>query len=260
MAPPSGRSVTTFFEPTALESLTRDEFEAQRPFPWHSFDRVLKPEAFARLIDDFPPIELFEWREGLRGQHYSRPHDRWFLEYRPGEPSAPGSARWDDLPEVWRQLIDEIEGNSRYRQLVNEWLGLDVFELRLTWHLGVTGSEVSPHIDTDKKLGTHIFYFNTPGDWEPAWGGNLLVLKREAHAGEDPDFSELTQEAEIDTLGNRSVLFKNSPQSLHGVRRLACPPGRYRRLFNVCYERPSREDAAPFSTRIQRKLAKTLHR
>jgi hypothetical protein len=251
----------TFFDPHVLESLTLEEFRAREPFPWHSFDGLLTDDAFARLRADFPRRDLFEWREGLQGQHYTRPHDRWFLEYRPDEPSAPGSARLSDLPDVWQRFLGELQGNTHYRELVTEWLGLDEYELRLTWHLGVTGSEVSPHLDTDKKIGTHIYYFNSADDWDPAWGGNLLVLKNDANGRKDPDFSDLTQEAEVDTLGNRSFLFKNSPRSLHGVRRLECPSGRYRRLFNVCYEHPPRQPQhASLAKRLHKRLAKQLHR
>lgn len=248
-----------FFDEAVLESLTLDEFRSTGPFPWHHFSGVLTPAAFGRLLDDFPPRELFQWREGLSGQYYSRPHDRWFLEYRPAGPSAPGKARKADLPAVWQRFLDELErDDSPYRQHMLRWLGIDHdLELRLTWHLGVNGSEVSPHIDTDKKLGTHIFYFNTDDDWDPAWGGNLLVLDPGELDGQDRDFDDFRLEAEIDLLGNRSFLFKNNHNAWHGVRPLQCPEGRYRRLFNVVYEKPTRPERTSLTSRLHRRLARS---
>jgi hypothetical protein len=35
---------------------------------------------------------------------------------------------------------------------------------------------VSPHCDSPKKLGSHIFYLNTKEDWDPSWGGETLIL------------------------------------------------------------------------------------
>jgi 2OG-Fe(II) oxygenase superfamily len=224
-----------FFDEAVLESLRCDAFLSQRPFPWHTFEGALTPHAFDSLLAEFPRRELFEWKAGHSGQYYTRPHDRWYLEYRPHEPTRPGSARRGDLPSVWRRFVDELEGNTRYRALMTEVLGLEEFKPRLTWHLGVTGSEVSPHIDSDQKIGTHIFYFNTAADWDPEWGGNLVVLAGEPPVGQHPDrtFAEFDASAEVEFLGNRSFLFRNGPDSWHGVRPLTCPPGSYRRLFNV---------------------------
>ena len=246
-----------YFDEAVLESLVLDDFRSTKPFPWHHFVGALTTDAFRRLLADFPPRDLFRWRAGERGQYYSRPHDRWFLEYKPDGPSRPGAARKSDLPEVWQGFLDELEGDNEYRRHMIRWLGVDgELELRLTWHLGVTGSEVSPHIDTDKKLGTHIFYFNTEDDWEPAWGGNLLVLDAGGRDGRDRDFDEFRLAAEIDLLGNRSFLFKNNHNAWHGVRPLQCPPDRYRRLFNVVYEKPDPARRS-LTSRLQHRLVKS---
>ena len=39
-------------------------------------------------------------------------------------------------------------------------------------------------------------------------------------------------------VDNYSFLFKNAVDSWHGVRALTCPPGKFRKLFNVIYEFP----------------------
>ncbi len=252
--------VASFFDEDVLESLVVDDFRARRPFPWHNFSAVLTPLAFDSLLADFPPRALFEWREGYSGQHYDRPHNRWYLEYQPDQPSAPGSVQKADLPEVWQRFIDEIETNGRYRELMTEWLDLDDCTVRMTWHLGVTGSEVSPHIDSDNKVGTHIFYFNTLADWEPTWGGNLLVLDGVPQVGRNLEFDDFASSTEIQTLGNRSFLFKNNRPAWHGVPPLTCPDGHYRRLFNVVYERTwTPVPRKPLVKRLRKRLVKQLH-
>ena len=203
-------TVDRFLDDAVLGALPADEFVARSPFPWHSFNGALRPEAFDALLADFPPIEMFVWREGLRGQYYTRPHDRWFLEYSAKGSSTHGYTPKAGLPVVWQRFIDEIETSESYRKNIVEWLGRDDYEVRMTWHLGVNGSEVSPHRDTDEKYGTQIFYFNTPDDWDPAWGGEIKLLVDKPKAVKNPYFGDFGSETDVDTLGNRSFLFKNT--------------------------------------------------
>jgi hypothetical protein len=253
-------AVDEFFDEAVLASLTPDEFRSRSPFPWHGFTGALRPAAFDALLADFPSRRLFEWREGQGGQYYTRPHDRWFLEYSTSAPSEPGLVVKQDLPEVWQRFIDEIETSAAYRRHIVDWLGHDDYLLRLTWHLGVGGSEVSPHKDTDAKYGTQIFYFNTSDDWEPSWGGEIMVLADRDEKVKDPYFSDFGAFTEVDTLGNRSFLFKNTKAAWHGVERLACPPDRYRRLFNVVFERPPRppKPATPAWSKLAIKARRRL--
>lgn len=249
-----------FFDEAVLDLLDLASFRSQEPYPWHTFDGVLAPGAFDALLTEFPRRELFEWRSGRAGQYYARPHDRWYLEYRPNEATKPGSVARSGLPPTWQAFIDELDGNAHYSERMREWLGLGEYELRLTWHLGVTGSEVSPHVDADQKVGTHIFYFNTTDDWDPSWGGNLLVLEGEPpEQGVDRQFTEFREHTQIELIGNRSFVFRNGPDAWHGVRPLECPAGRYRRLFNVVFEAPGterlREGSRSFRERLQRRFA-----
>jgi hypothetical protein len=107
-----------------------------------------------------------------------------------------------------------------------------------SWHLGTDGAEVCPHVDAPRKLGTHIFYFNTADDWEPAWGGSTLVLSDHPADCAAPDFSDFRRVERTETNGNRSFLFKNQPNAWHGVRTLRCPADAQRRLFNVVIQYP----------------------
>jgi hypothetical protein len=46
----------------------------------------------------------------------------------------------------------------------------------MNWHFAPAGFSLSPHVDAQRKLVSHIFYFNTEADWDPQWGGQTVVL------------------------------------------------------------------------------------
>ena len=104
---------------------------------------------------------------------------------------------------------------------------------------------MSPHVDSAKKIGTHIFYFNTSEDWRPEWGGATLVLGGKRTPAMNPDFDDFTDVEAAQIIDNRSFLFRNSAQSWHGVRALTSPAGSYRQLFNVIFEFPAEPQPRP---------------
>jgi hypothetical protein len=93
--------------------------------------------------------------------------------------------------------------------------------------------------DSSKKIGTHIFYFNTNSDWNIAWGGSTLVLGGKTVDKMNPDFSDFISITTVQFLDNRSLLFKNTRDAWHGVQPLKPPDGQHRCLFNVIFEYPS---------------------
>ena len=86
-----------------------------------------------------------------------------------------------------------------------------------------------------RKLGSHIFYFNTAEDWDPAWGGETLILDDGGRFNQKsaPDFEEFERIIASENLGNHSLLFHRQGNSWHGVREIRCPEGRYRKIFIV---------------------------
>lgn len=221
--------------------LTVDQFNAVEPYPWINFDGFLFPEQFAELHKNFPSLDLFERHQEMPRKHGQRPHNRYYLAYETSiytkiEHQNKGIVRLEELPEVWQMFLAELDEGSAYRDFIARMLGVKDFSVRYAWHMGVTNSEVSPHRDNRKKLGTHIFYFNTDEDWDAAWGGEILVLEGKQTDAGNPDFDEFTKAHAAPLLNNQSFLFKNTPNGWHGVKPLTCPEGRYRRLFNVIIE------------------------
>lgn len=233
--------MSLFLDDRMLRDFATEDFTLQQPFPWFSFQDVLRPEAFQALYDNFPSLAMFEKHNGIERAYGQRPHNRYYLAYEQSiynnrQAGSEGVVALSDLPVVWQQFILEIQGNSEYAAFAKRMLGVEDFVVRFAWHVGVAGSEVSPHRDSYTKLGTHIFYFNTSADWQPEWGGSILVLKDKKVQQDNPDLADFGQAIGCDIRDNRSFLFKNTENAWHGVEKLSCPEGHYRRLFNVVFE------------------------
>lgn len=233
----------TFIDYELLRRFDAEGFRGRAPFPWHNLRGFLTEEGFRALYDEFPPLELFEYHSNIQRAYGQRPHNRYYLAYESSiyhrEQSAEGGVvRHDQLPPAWRRFMDELETSGEYRDFARRALGVEDFRTRYAWHVGSHGSEVSPHLDAPEKLGTHILYFNKSGEWDAAWGGATLVLGGKRTAAMNPDFSDFSTRDEARITDNHSFLFKNTPDSWHGATALACPPGSYRRLFNVIFETP----------------------
>ena len=140
---------------------------------------------------------------------------------------------------IWQAFIEEIETGTHYKNFLTTLYG-ETPKISYSWHVGIPGSEVSPHVDSKNKMGTHIFYFNTSEDWNPAWGGELIVLGNKISTDQNPEFEHFGHQVPISIVDNRSFVFKNNPEAWHGVKKLVCPEGAYRRLFNVIlkFDRP----------------------
>lgn len=224
-----------YLDPQRLQAIAADApaFLGRAPYPWAGLEAVLVPERFAELVRDLPKPELFDAQFGRTRGYGQQSHDRYSLQYRP---------RLDDrLAPSWRAFIRELEG-PEYAAFVRRTFGLgdtEPFVLSMHWHHAPARASVSPHTDARRKVGSHIFYFNTPDDWDPAWGGQTVVLdddgKLTPHTA--PAQGDLREVARSDILGNKSFIFKRTEHSWHAVRPIECPPDRLRKVFIVVINR-----------------------
>ncbi len=229
----------TFLNYELLRTFRIKDFTDQQPFPWFNFSEFLTPEGFEELYRTFPSLSLFEQHQGMERVYGQRPHNRYYLALERsiyGTKNGPGLVDRDVLPESWQHFVDELESSNEYKDFINKAFDVSQFTTRYAWHVGVNGSEVSPHCDGDSKLGTHIFYFNTDQDWNEDWGGQTLVLTGKTVDNLNPDFSDFEGAISTRLNNNSSFLFKNTDNAWHGVKPLNCPPDTYRRLFNVICE------------------------
>lgn len=228
-----------------LEALSATDFLAAHPYPWINPQGALQDSAYAALLDSQPELSQFARVFGKQRRYGQQSHDRFALEYTK-ELDA-------ELSDPWRGFLAELQGD-RYRAWLCHMIGVRSLELRFHWHFAPTGCSVSPHCDAARKLGSHIFYFNTEKDWNPAWGGATEILddggrfsRRSA-----PRFEDFEVAAVARSLGNHSLLFSRRGDSWHGVRELSCPEGRLRRVFIVVINRNGRLE------RLRRSISRRL--
>src|SRR3546814_10913506 len=112
------------------------------------------------------------------------------------------------------------------------------FKLRMHWHYTPAGKSVSPHCDSFNKIGSQIFYFSTPEDWDSSWGGETVILDDQGKFPyrSAPKWEDFAGATPADTTGNRSLLFARKPHSGHGVRAIECPPGKLRKVLILVFE------------------------
>ncbi len=207
-----------------LRGLGREEFLAVKPYPYYNAHGVLTEQGFADLLENMPPLDLFEQKFGYERRAGQAPHDRYSLEYTPDTP----------VPQPWKEFIGELCSDA-YRREIERLLGAKKAEFRFHWHYTPSGCDVSPHCDARREHGSHLFYFNSEEEWDPAWGGSTLVLDDGGRLSYDsaPALEEFDAIYECESIGNYSSLMLRTDHAWHAVRPVSCPEGHLRRLFIV---------------------------
>jgi hypothetical protein len=224
---------SSFLNRSSLNALAAEGFQQQRPYPWVNIPNVLTSQGFEQLRTTLPEVSQFEKRVAVKRAHGQGYHDRYILHYRPGV----------EMATPWQQFISEIQGKT-YDAFIRRMFGVKPGRrliLTMEWYYGWQGCGVSPHCDARRKLGTHIFYFNTEADWKAQWGGEILIMddQEEWKPHSAPEFDDLKVAAALDPRGNGSLLFQRTDHSWHGVRPLQAPPNYLRKLFIVTINVPT---------------------
>lgn len=213
-----------YLDAERLDAIEAKTFQCTEPYPWVNLAGLLNEAGYRQLLATLPAVEQFHASFGMQRSHGQRPHDRYALEYRSDL----------DIDPAWHDFVAELQ-SDRYRRFIRRMFGRGRFKLNFHWHYAPRGASVSPHCDASRKLGSHIFYFNEPGSWDPAWGGGTAILddngrfpRKSAPAFEDFDRIHVS-----DSVGNYSLLFQSRERSWHGMRELACPEGYLRKVFIV---------------------------
>jgi hypothetical protein len=215
-----------------IEAISSEVFQEQSPYPWVNIPGTLTQQGFEDLRESLPDVSSFDRKVGIKRAHGQGYHDRYILHYRPGLA----------LAGPWRDFVAELYGQT-YESFIRRMFGLPTKPLFLTleWYYAWQGCAVSPHCDAHRKLGTHVFYFNTNADWDSNWGGHILIMddggRLSPHSA--PAFDDLQVASSLDPRGNGSLLFQRTAHSWHGVRPLESPPDRLRKLFIVTINAPT---------------------
>lgn len=207
-----------------LRNLSLDDFLLTEPYPYFNSAGVLTESGFQDLLANMPPLSMFEQRLGEERRAGQAPHDRYSLEYAPDMP----------VPKPWREFIGELCSDA-YRHEIERLLGARKAEFRFHWHYTPSGADVSPHCDSRREHGSHLFYFNSAEDWNPAWGGATLVLDDGGRLDYNsaPGIDAFDKVIECKSIGNYSALIKRTDHAWHAVNPIECPADRLRRVFIV---------------------------
>lgn len=207
-----------------LRSLTLEEFMAVKPYPYYNREGLLTQTGFQDLLENMPTLDMFEQKFGYERRAGQAPHDRYSLEYTPDMA----------VPRPWQEFIAELCSDA-YRTEIERLLGARKVEFRFHWHYTPSGADVSPHCDARREHGSHLFYFNSEKDWDPAWGGSTLVLDDGGRLDYNsaPALEEFDAIHECESLGNYSALMLRTDHAWHAVRPIDCPEDRLRRIFIV---------------------------
>ncbi len=213
-----------------LDQIDPSSFRTQKPYPWINPAGLLTEDGYRRLRETLPDVSQLNSVFGLDRLHGQQSHDRYTLEYNDGL----------DVADVWKEFVDELKGPN-YRDFLGRLLGSSAFDLNLHWHYTPNGCSVSPHCDSKRKLGSHIFYFNTAADWDSSWGGETMVLDDGGRFDRKmaPGFDDFDRAMPSQALGNYSFLFAQTAHSWHGVREIRCPRDRLRKIFVVVINKRS---------------------
>ena len=203
-------------------------FRSREAYPWINPEQFLTDTGYQRLLETLPDISFFEPRFGVKRAHSQQSHDRFTLEYDDNL----------DVARPWKEFVAELRGKD-YRALLHRLIGVRSFELSFHWHYTPSGCSVAPHCDAKRKLGSHIFYFNTFQDWDPTWGGETLIFDDGGRFDRKsaPGFNDFERVITSQVLGNRSLLFARKEHSWHGVREIHCPENHMRKVFIVVIDR-----------------------
>ena len=202
-------------------------FQNQKPYPWMNPQDSLTKQGFEALVANMPGLSLFEAFFDKKRKYGQKSHNRYVLEYQEGLV----------LPAPWQAFINELRSDL-YRRFIKDLLGRGHIRFRFHWHYTPSGCVVSPHCDSINKLGTHIFYMNSTNDWDPAWGGQTVILNDNGRLNTEssPSFDDFDEEIPAETMDNRSLIFGRKGNSWHGVREIQCPEGAFRKVFIVVFQ------------------------
>ena len=219
-----------YLDDKILSAFSENVFRNTQPYPWSSLEECIRPAKYQELIESLPSKDLFKEVFGKKRKFGQMSHDRLALDYHHALP----------ISKAWHGFIDELM-SDQYLNFIYRVAGTKNIELDFHWHYTPNGCSVSPHCDSNAKIGSHIFYLNTEQNWQSDWGGDTLILDDEGRfkRSSNPSFSDFDKHYKADSIGNRSLLFIRNGNSWHGVQEISCPPDRFRKVFIVVIKKAS---------------------
>ncbi|HET6468620.1 MAG TPA: hypothetical protein VFG43_09610 [Geminicoccaceae bacterium] len=228
-------------------SFTYDHLSLRyEPFPIGLAKPVMDDATYRRLVEDYPPVELFAYIPKI-GKKYSLSEKFNPVKYRSfvdAHPHWRELHRWIKSPEFIQGVLEALEERGvdlglkadvsavkQVRKLVRGLargrltLGQPRLGARFEFSmLPADGGSVIPHTDAPGKFITLVVSMMKEGEWDPAFGGGTDVNRPK-----DPRryYNELNRQAEFDEMEiletfpfepNQAVIFVKTFNSWHSVR------------------------------------------
>ena len=208
-----------------------DTYAVAAPFPHVVLDDLLRPEAFAAAVAEFPSDDGSHWTK------YLHVNERKYGNTRP--------VTWGP---ALRSVADALTSPA-FVELLGELTGIEGLVPDPSFdgaglHRSVTGGFLNVHADFTSHH-THrnwrrrvnlLLYLNE--SWQPEYGGDLELWDR----------SMTRAERRVAPLGNRAVIFDTTRTAFHGHPvPLAAPPGVARQSMALYYFTVE-DEAEAFST------------
>ena len=203
-----------------------EHYQTATPFPHIVLDDVLRPEAFAAVVRDFPGIDDEFWKGYLHVNETKYCNvfpDTW-------APSLQAVAQEFCSP-AFVAYLEQLTGIAN---LIPDYT-MDGGGLHMTkrgGHLNIHADFSTHHTQEDWARRVNILlYLNE--EWHDEWGGKLELW--------DPQMTAC--QGTVTPAGNRMLVFTTSDDSFHGhPDGLTCPPDVARRSLAMYY---FTEEAAP---------------
>jgi hypothetical protein len=190
----------TIVEPSFVRASDRlsNEFARNAPFPHIVLDGLISPALLDVVRDEFDVMPRTEWQSYNTVDEVKRGSVR-------GARFGPGAELYFNTIHS-RAFVQFLERVTGVPGLVQDPIlkGGGMHEIP-------DGGRFAPHLDFNRHPVTGLYnrlvfitYLNR--DWQRSYGGALELW----------DFESKTKMVEIDPLFGRTVIFAQSPQSLHG--------------------------------------------
>ena len=221
-APAVSTDVATTADVAGRPMMSLDRLEMRYdPFPIGHCDGILDADFHRRLLDSWPPSDLFLYKPAL-GHKYS------LSEVNNPENYAAfvrGSRDWSMLHRLIKSpaFIDYV-----LESLLNHNIDLGFSAENLSARfefsmLGGRGGSIKPHTDAPNKIVTLVIYMVREGEWDASYGGGTSILRPKDirrsfnHMNAQLDFSDVECLHTFPCSGNGCVLFIKTFNSYHCV-------------------------------------------
>jgi hypothetical protein len=184
--------------------LNFDNFEfLYEPFAFGHKKGILAPDVYKEMIENFPPIDLYNrkvdkrgtlkfyldnvktverYQKFLSGKPVWRELDRYirsrqFLDdtFKLLMQHKIDVGYFAEKPSPYRRIrtaVGDVLKRGRLPEFPKAYYGRFQFSI-----LPASGGMLLPHTDQQQKIVTLVIYLPKEGEWDPAWGGGLELCR-----------------------------------------------------------------------------------